>query len=95
MTEFSMEGKEVVALTEEHLKQLHDAGYSEIEDVPDRGNIVDGKWQGVALSDVMGRAKAQYEIRVFKKLLETGYKDKLTFVNPTELEEFICVVAKL
>jgi len=95
MIEFSMEGKEIVALDEERLQQLCDAGYSEIEEVPDRGNIVNGKWEGVPLNDALARASATHEIRVFRKFLETGYKGKITFVNKTKLEEIVYAVAEV
>lgn len=93
--DFSMGGKEIVSLTEGHLQKLRDAGYSEIEDIPERGDIVDGKWVSVPLNAVMAREKAPYELRIFKKFLDTGYKGtELDFVNATELGEVIYVVAK-
>jgi len=95
MTEFSMDGKEIVALTDEHLKQLRDAGYSEIEGVPDRGNIVDGKWKSLPLGSREWWMEATHEVRVFRKLLDTGYKGKVSFVNKTNLEEIVYVVAKI
>jgi hypothetical protein len=95
MSEFSMDGKEVVALDEDRLQQLRCAGFSEVEDLPERGVMVDGKFKVLPITSRKWVTDATHEVRVFKKLLETGFKGKLSFVNKTDLEEFVFVVVKL
>ena len=85
---------DIVPITDEHLKELRAAGYQEIDvHLKERGDIVDGKFVPVPVNNPVAWVEAPYELRVFKKFLELDYKGPLAFVNKTELEDVIVVVA--
>ncbi len=96
MTEFSMDGKEVVSFSEEHREKLRQAGYTEIESAPTRGVIMGGKFVGAAMANRKAWAEATHEVLVFMRPDEAeAYEGELTWVNEARLRETVYVVAKI